>query len=290
MPLNKYRVLSKIAETGKMHEAAQELIYSKQNLSRITKTMEEEYGFPLFVRTRDGVQLTENARRMLPAINKIIEAEDELHEIINSIQEDEGLIKHIHIGACGSTVIGLVQESIKRMKMEHEELSVDVRYFIDAQFFMEDLNDGSVDFCIVVDKYQRDFDFEPFMKERFYAVLPKDHELATRDEISYIELMDYPVIATPDCPWSEEIRKKDRWKFVTIDDDIIGIPVIERNEAIGILAAITQYDYGPNLVAIPIKEEMYRAIGVATSKDRELSSAAKRFKSILIKTAEEYFK
>ena len=174
--------------------------------------------------------------------------------------------------------------------MEHEELSVDVRYFIDAQFFMEDLNDGSVDFCIVVDKYQRDFDFEPFMKERFYAVLPKDHELATRDEISYIELMDYPVIATPDCPWSEEIRKKDRWKFVTIDDDIIGIPVIERNEAIGILAAITQYDYGPNLVAIPIKEEMYRAIGVATSKDRELSSAAKRFKSILIKTAEEYFK
>lgn len=128
------------------------------------------------------------------------------------------------------------------------------------------------------------------MNERFYAVLPKSHELAGRDELSYNELVDYPIIATPDCPWREEILKTDKQKFAIIDDDIIGIPVIERNEAIGILAAITQYDYGPNLVAIPIKEEMYRTIGIATSKDRELSSAAKEFKSILVNTASELYK
>ncbi len=42
--------------------------------------------------------------------------------------------------------------------------------------------------------------------------------LAYRDELSYTELMDYPVIATPDCPWREEMVKSNGKKFVTISE------------------------------------------------------------------------
>lgn len=289
MPLNKYRVLSKIAETGKMHEAAQELIYSKQNLSRITKTMEEEYGFSLFVRTRDGVQLTENAKKMLPAVNKIVEAENELLQIINQIQEEEGLVKHVRIGACGSTVLGLVQESLKLMETEHEELSVDVRYFVDGKFFYEGLKNGEVDFCLIVDGYQGDFDYEPVMKELFYAVLPKTHELAGKNEVSYKELLNYQIVMTPDCPLMEDVSKNGR-KPLLVDDEIISLPLIDKGEAIGILAGVSQYDFGPRVIAVPLSEKHYRTVGIASCKDRELSSAAREFKSILIRTAEELYK
>ena len=290
MPLNKYRVLSKIAETGKMHEAAQELIYSKQNLSRITKTMEEDYGFPLFVRTRDGVKLTENAEKMLPAVNKIIEAENELLEIISQIKEAEGLVKHVRIGACGSTVLGLVQESLKMMEIEHEDLSVDVRYFVDGKFFMEGLASGAVDFCMIVDGYQEDFDFEPVMKERFYAVLPKKHELANKSDLSYKDLVDYTIVATPDCPFLEDISVNSNNKPLIVDDEIIGLPIIYRKEAIGIFAGVSQYDFGPRVIAVPIIENQYRTIGIASCKGRELSYAAKEFKSVIIRTAESFNK
>lgn len=290
MPLNKYRVLSKIAETGKMHEAAQELIYSKQNLSRITKTMEEEYGFPLFVRTRDGVQLTENAKRMLPAVNKIIEAENELIEIINQIQEEGGLVKQVRIGACGSTVLGLVQEAIKTMEIEHEELSVDVRYFVDGKFFIEGLTTGAVDFCMIVDGYQEDFDFEPVLKERFYAVLPKKHELAKKTELSYKDLFDYTIVATPDCPFLEDVTRNSKNKPLIVDDEIIGLPIVDRKEAVGIFAGVSQYDFGPRVIAVPIRENQYRTIGIASCKGRELSYAAREFKSVIIRTAESFNK
>lgn len=290
MPLNKYRVLAKIAETGKMHEAAQELIYSKQNLSRITKSMEEEYGFSLFVRTRDGVQLTENAKRMLPAVTKIVEAENELLRIITQIQEDEGLVKHIRIGACGSTVLGLVQESLRLMEAEHEDLSVDVRYFVDGKFFYEGVKNGDVDFCLIVDGYQGDFEFEPILKERFYAVVGRNHELADRTELSYRDILDMPIVLTPDCPFRDEIVREGKNRALMVDDEIIGFPLIERGERIGIMTGVSQYDFGPSVVAIPLLEDFHRTIGIASCKDRELSSAAREFKSILIKTADEHYK
>lgn len=290
MPLNKYRVLSKIAETGKMHEAAQELIYSKQNLSRITKTMEEEYGFSLFVRTRDGVQLTENAKKMLPAVNKIVEAENELIEIINQIQEEGGLVKHVRIGACGSTVLGLVQESLKQMEIEHEDLTVDVRYFVDGKFFYEGLKSGEVDLCLIVEGYQGDFEYEPILKERFYAVMARNHELANRTELSYNDILDQAIVMTPDCPFLDEIEQKGKTRPFLVDDEIIGFPLIESGQRVGIMTGVSQYDFGPTVVAIPLREKFYRTIGIATCKDRELSAAAKEFKSILIKTAEELYK
>ena len=290
MPLNKYRVLSKIAETGKMNKAAQELVYSKPNMSRIIKLMEEEYGFSLLVRTRDGVQLTENAKKILPMVNRIIEDENELLEIVNQIRETEDGIRNVKIGAVGSAVIGIVQDSIKIMEKEHEGISVDVRYFVDGKFFYEGLSNGEVDFCIIVDGYQGDFDFEPVVRENFYAVFPRNQELANRTEISFRDLKDYSFIMTPDCPFLNEMQNICQKKCLFVDDKIFGIPIIERNEAIGIFSAPSKSVFEPYLSAVKLREKEYITIGIASCKDRELSPAAMEFKNILIRVAKELYK
>lgn len=289
MPLNKYRVLSKIAETGKMNQAAQELVYSKPNMSRIIKLMEEEYGFSLLVRTRDGVQLTENAKKILPMVNQIIQDEDKLIDVINQIQKSEDCIKNVKIGAVGSAVIDIVQDSIKIMEMENESISVDVRYFIDGKFFNEGLNYGEIDFCIIFEGYQGNFDFEPVVKEKFFVVLPKNHELANRTEISYQELKDYSIVVTPDFPFLNEMIKTCH-KCLVVDDKLFGFPIIKKNETIGIFSGSSKNAFEPHFKSVQLSEKAYITIGIASCRERKLSPAAIKFKKILINTAKELYK
>ena len=63
MAASKYEVLIKVAELGSLTKAAEALGYSQSNISHVISALEEEFGFPLFLRGRSGARMSSSAAR-----------------------------------------------------------------------------------------------------------------------------------------------------------------------------------------------------------------------------------
>ncbi len=72
----KCRAFLAVAELGSMSAAADTLGYTQSGITRMIHSLEEELGFPLFIREKSGVVLTGNGKEMLPAIHDIVRADE----------------------------------------------------------------------------------------------------------------------------------------------------------------------------------------------------------------------
>jgi len=288
MPLNKYRVFAKIAETGNMRRAAKEMMYTQQAVSRIVKCMEEEYQFPLFIRERDGVRLTPEAERMLPAVNALLVEEDKLISIINDIQTEAGLIKQIHVGACGSIVVSAVQDTLTMLADNNPEIKVGVHYNADYSTINKNLKAGDLDCVVTVEGNEGDMDFEAIFKEKFFAVMPSDHPLADEDVVSLSNLLKYPNVITSDNPNYDEIMSNTEHHTVVVDEEILMMPIIAKNRAVGITSGISQFENSFGVKIVPLEEEMYRVLGIATRPNEEPSELTKLFIDTFKEATKDY--
>lgn len=66
-----YEVFSKVVERGTLAKAAAELNVTPSAVSHSVSQLETELGFPLLIRNRTGVALTEDGAQVLPIIQSI---------------------------------------------------------------------------------------------------------------------------------------------------------------------------------------------------------------------------
>lgn len=64
------RQLAAFAEYGTLSEAAEKLYLSQPALSRNMRKLEEDIGVPLFIRSKNKLELNENGRLVLPFTQK----------------------------------------------------------------------------------------------------------------------------------------------------------------------------------------------------------------------------
>ena len=97
MDTARYQAFLMAAETGSIKNAAEELGYTPSGVSQLIKALEEELGFTLLYRSKKGVSLTQEGRRLRPTIREILESESRLFQ---TASEMRGLsIGNINIAA-----------------------------------------------------------------------------------------------------------------------------------------------------------------------------------------------
>ena len=73
-------VFMTIVKLGSLSRAADKLGYTKAGISYIVNNMEETAGFKFFEREYGGVRLTPEGQELLPAMQRVYEAEQTLLE------------------------------------------------------------------------------------------------------------------------------------------------------------------------------------------------------------------
>ena len=71
MDTRKYEVIIKAAECGNLTKAGESFGYTQSGVSHMIKGVEEEFGFRIFMRGRDGVSLTTEGERVLPFLREV---------------------------------------------------------------------------------------------------------------------------------------------------------------------------------------------------------------------------
>ena len=76
----------KVVEIGNISQCAKELGYSQAGISAVVKRIEQECGFSLLYRSKNGVKLTPEGEAMLPIFNDMEDCEERFNQAAAAIR------------------------------------------------------------------------------------------------------------------------------------------------------------------------------------------------------------
>jgi LysR family hydrogen peroxide-inducible transcriptional activator len=198
MELHQLRYFCAIAETGSFTRAAHRTHVSQPSLSQQIRKLEDELGVRLLDRLGRKVQLTEPGRSFLPRARAILrDLEAARSEIVERKVAVSGPIS---VGVIPTIAPYYLPPILATFSRKFPEARVTVTEEI-TPFLLERLRAGTMDVAIAALPLQArrdEFQSISLVTEKLYAVLPKQHALAKRREVSLNELHEDPFLLLRD--------------------------------------------------------------------------------------------
>ena len=285
MSIQKYEVFLQVVEAGSVSRAAEDMGLTQSAVSHALSSLESGFGFPLLRRSRSGVRLTAEGKKVLPAVRAVLSAESRLRETVSSIH---GLSTGtIRIGTFSSVAVHWLPSMLKAFQDEHPQIRFKLLNgdYHDVEQWLEE---GAVDLGFVSVPTRAPGKVIPLMEDRLLVILPKDHPLATlssfpiayaRQEpfISLLESSDHDLRRALE---SEGIRPYIR--FITKDDYAI-IAMVEKGLGIAIMPELLLEGRQDNIVALELSPQAKRTIALAVTEQGQQSPASSLFADFIVK-------
>lgn len=90
MKIEQLRQLMEVAKTKSINQAAMNLFISQPNLSMSLKKLEAELGYPLFLRTNKGIELTIQGEKFLESASSVLLQFDKLKDLSSHLSAKDG--------------------------------------------------------------------------------------------------------------------------------------------------------------------------------------------------------
>ncbi|MGA3189683.1 MAG: LysR substrate-binding domain-containing protein [Bryobacteraceae bacterium] len=206
--LRHLRYFLAVAEELHFGHAAQRLHIAQPPLSQQIRRLEEEIGYPLFLRSSRSVKLTPAGKTLLERARRTLQRVDDDVEAVRSVARGEvGVLK---VGFVGSAMLTNLPAILGRYRRLYPRVQLHLNEFHTSQL-LEALRDGSADVALARDAgTPEDLHVERAFIEPFVAVVPVKHPLASRRSIPIRKLRDEPFVFFPrtagSYAWENAIR------------------------------------------------------------------------------------
>jgi LysR family transcriptional regulator, hydrogen peroxide-inducible genes activator len=198
MEVHQLRYFCAIADTGSFSRAAQQTHVSQPSLSQQIRKLEDELGARLFDRLGRTVRLTESGKTFLPRARAVLR---ELEAARSDVTEGKAAVGGpVTVGVIPTIAPYFLPRTLAAFSRKFPQARVTVTEEI-TPLLLEALRAGKIDVAIVALPLQvrgHEFASFPLMEERLYAVLPKQHALASRTKIGLGELSEEPFLLLRD--------------------------------------------------------------------------------------------
>ena len=279
MAASKYEVLIKVAELGSLTKAAEALGYSQSNISHVISALEEEFGFPLFLRGRSGARLTPDGQRVLPAVRGVLSGAERLRQTIASIRGlDAGTVR---IGAFSSVAVHWLPGMIKAFARDYPNIEFGLSNgdYHDVESW---LSDGSVDLGFITLPTELDCPCVPLCEDRLLLVVPADHRLAGETVCPLHELAGETFISLLENS-DQDMRKvlvqagvRPNIRYVTKDDYAM-LAMVENGLGVSIMPELLLRGRTANIKVLELETRPTRTIALAVPSISMESPCAARF-------------
>ena len=180
-----------VARRGSVSRAAEALFVTQPTLTARLKSLERELGTPLFLRTPQGMRLTEAGRAWVPyaerALRALVDGRDALHQVMTASAG------HLMIAAAPAVSTYVLPELLERFVDAHPRVEVSVR-----TGHSEDVVE-----LVVRDEVQLglgrairhpDLELRPFHTEDLVLVCAPDHPFTRRPSVAMAEVAGQKLI------------------------------------------------------------------------------------------------
>lgn len=193
MSVKQLRAFLAVAHTLNFAQASEQLNLSQPALSLAIRALEETLGGPLLLRTTRRVTLTPEGATLFPIARQLLADWDNAEETLRqrfTLQRGK-----VSIAAMPSFAANQLPPLLKVFRDRYAGINVAVHDVINEQVF-EMIREGRVEMGIAFEPEPSDtLHFTPLCTDRFVAIMPKDSPLASKDHVTWRELLTMDFIA-----------------------------------------------------------------------------------------------
>lgn len=279
MNIDSYRMFLRTARLGSLSAAAEQSGYTQGAVSHIIASLEKEFGFPLFARSKSGVILTQDGERMLSHIREVVNRDDIVHQVAAEIK---GLkAGRVRIGAFSSAAICWLPDLIREFNEVYPNIKLDLR--VDTYKTIEDWIAGEEIDCGFTSKSaNKELEFIPLAEDRLLALLPQGHPFAKLKAfpLERIEELDFII---PGEGTNYDIGRILRGAGVrakvsfAVSDDYAAIAMVRRGLGMTIVPELILRGMGEDLTAMELEPNCTRTICIAAKHLDSVSPACRAF-------------
>ncbi len=285
----RYTAFCKVVELGSFTKAAEALGYTQAAVSQMVRSLEEELGFVLLVRSHGGVRLTTEGERVYPYVQNTVSALRALHDKareVSALEEGE-----VRIGSISSISQHWLPFLIQKFTAQYPHVKFHL-YQSDISIMRDWLRSGYIDCCFIYQEEIPGFRNVMLAKDSFLAVLPEEHPLTRYAVLPLENLTNVPLIAAEEGDISAVMAAFQSLDLVPdvqyrIHDDNTILAMVEKGLGISILPAMVLDRTNYRFKAIPTIPAITRRIGIASRDPSLLPIATIRFLDFLKENLEE---
>ncbi|MAS95727.1 MAG: hypothetical protein CMO55_21200 [Verrucomicrobiales bacterium] len=198
MEVHQLRYFIATAEELSVTAAAKRLHISQPAMSRQIQLLEEELGIALFERVKKRMVLTEAGKFFLERARQIV---CDIETSAQQLQEQFGEARRtIRLGLLTIFLDDIVGPAVRDMKKQFPNVGVSL-FELSPRAQLDRLRDDDLDLALLGNLSEDDlarFETKSIMKNRMSVVLPDDHRMAGRKQISLKELAGDSFISLSD--------------------------------------------------------------------------------------------
>ncbi|MYL35730.1 LysR family transcriptional regulator [Pontibacillus yanchengensis] len=188
MNLESLNYFIEVCKQNSLTKAAESLFISQPALSKQMKSLEEQFGYALFHRTHQGIELTEKGQKLYDDL------EPHFAAIAHKVEQNQ-LNQQIRFGSIPSISTYLLPKYLDQLK----KLSVEVTVVKDySKDLLPLLKKQKIDAAILPDPPDVEELYSRFLfHDEIYVAVSTSHPLAEKESITIEECFQYPQLLTP---------------------------------------------------------------------------------------------
>ena len=278
MTLKQIEYYEAVCQTGNVTAAAQQLYVSRSVISRALQELEDELGIRLFLRSRDGMELTEQGVMLHNLFTQF-------HDFYSALQARIGELKcqgenhSLTIGLAISCWDNFPLEVYEKFKETYPHIKI-TALELSSYDALKKLNDGSIDVVLTpMDLRSNSNSLEAidiYPTATVFCVSP-EHPLARQDSVSYQDIKDLPIaVLNSKLPFDWHLQIRLRTNTRTL---------IREAVSKGTLCAILPQDMAANwddIVTLPFNPPRTYTLQAVWNKNFPHSSALQHLLDFLL--------
>ena len=202
MRLNQFEMIVALEHCSSLSEAAEKLYMTQPSISKAIRELEEEVGYEILKRKKDGVAFTENGSEVLALSKEILANVEKIRNLRQTV--DESVVGAISLAGSGYYADKVFSLLVIPLKTKHPNLSVRVveMFSIDT---VKAAGEGRLDFGVVM-MYCNDRDslmqairknglaYENCFTEYVGIYARRNHPLHKQEHLTMRDVLRYPYV------------------------------------------------------------------------------------------------
>ena len=278
MTADKFKVLLTVIDEGSLSAAAERLGYTPSGVSRMMAALEDDTGFKLLNRSKNGVAPTAECERLLPSVRNMVYYAEQYDQLASDILGLE--TGTITIGTSYGSYYRWMSELISKFTQAHP--NIEVRFIHKNSTLLTD----------AVISHEADIGIVSYRPGKVkWTLLCEDPLVAWVPEGSpYIEKGYVPIEAFASEPYIEPYPGEDTDNArcfrelgivpnvrYAVNDTYAAFCLVESGLGITMMNGLTKGDWEGRVAILPVKPARSISIGLISPADYEVSPAVKKF-------------
>ena len=286
MTLLAYQVFLAVVEQESFQKAAQVLNLTPSAISHAVASMETELGSALFIRSKQGVYLTNYGKELFPYIKNVQNSEEYLQQAVAQIGGmEKGVVR---IGTFNSACVEWMPSLLRGFEKDYPNIRIDI-YQGSYDDVYQWLKDGIVDLGFLSSTSAGDLSCTPIYQDKIICVAPQGFKTENEGYITIEELKKQRFVTQREGCDADVNHVMNKYDLPGgggsyIADDMSAVSLVMGGFGVCLMPELVIRNIPFPVEVIPLEVEEKRTIVLAYVRSDVLAPAVQKMQSYILES------